>query len=197
MSEKPPVASGYNAEQAAHVRATLLYVATLLQDLVDDYTVVGGVVPSLLIDQAALPADIEPHAGTADLDIAIDVAVLTEQRYEAFSGRLRAAGFTPDEADDGALVRQRWRIDGLAKVTIDFLIGPSLDGDKGGRLRNIENDWAAFIIPGLQLAFKNRYLLELDGLTIMGEKASSRIWVCGAGAFVILKALAFENRGAR
>ncbi len=29
----------------------------------------------------------------------------------------------------------------------------------------------------------------------MGEKASRKIWVCGPGAFVILKALSFRERG--
>jgi hypothetical protein len=35
----------------------------------------------------------------------------------------------------------------------------------------------------------------LVGSTILGEKASREIWVCGPGAFVVLKALAFGTRG--
>jgi len=33
------------------------------------------------------------------------------------------------------------------------------------------------------------------GSTILGEKASREIWVCGPGAFLVLKALAFGTRG--
>jgi hypothetical protein len=47
----------------------------------------------------------------------------------------------------------------------------------------------------LHLAFKNNQAVTLDGLTIAGEKASRSIRVCGAGAFVVLKALAFHIRG--
>lgn len=35
----------------------------------------------------------------------------------------------------------------------------------------------------------------LDGRTIFGEKAKRGVWVCDAGAFVVLKALAFDGRG--
>ncbi len=35
----------------------------------------------------------------------------------------------------------------------------------------------------------------MDGITIMGERAKRDIPVCGPGAFVILKALAFRSRG--
>ena len=80
-------------------------------------------------------------------------------------------------------------------MTVDFVIPPSLGEDKGGKIRHIEKDFAAVITPGLHLAFKDRQRVSLRGRTILGEKASREIWVCGPGAFVILKALAFGTRG--
>ena len=88
---------------------------------------------------------------------------------------------------------QRWKIEpsrGL-KVTVDFVIPPSLDEDEGGKIRHIEKDFAAVITPGLHLAFQDRRRISLVGSTILGEKAKRVIWVCGPGAFIILKALAF------
>jgi hypothetical protein len=38
----------------------------------------------------------------------------------------------------------------------------------------------------------NRFLQEKMSI---GEKANREIWVCGPGAFVVLKALAFDQRG--
>lgn len=52
MPEKPTTADGYSPAYAEMVRATCLYVATKLGDLTDDMVVVGGLVPSLIIDQA-------------------------------------------------------------------------------------------------------------------------------------------------
>jgi len=47
----------------------------------------------------------------------------------------------------------------------------------------------------VDLAFRNYKTIPLDGETILGEQASREVRVCGPGAFVILKALAFHNRG--
>ena len=78
---------------------------------------------------------------------------------------------------------------------MDFLIPPSLDTDKGGDLRHIEKDFAAVITPGLRLAFQDKKKVPFEGVTLMGEKAERKIWVCGPGAFIVLKALAFHQRG--
>jgi hypothetical protein len=195
MSDKPKRASEYKSEQAELVRATCLYVATKLGDLMDDLVVVGGLVPSLIIDQATLPEGTEPHAGTMDLDVGLTLALLDDGRYNTLTERLRAAGFSPDKNAEGNTTRQRWKIAMGLPVTIDFLIQPSLPGDQGGRLRNIESDFAALIAPGLDLAFRDQHRVTIDGLTLLGEKASRQVWSCGAGAFVILKALAFAGRG--
>jgi hypothetical protein len=68
-------------------------------------------------------------------------------------------------------------------------------GRSRGPLRDLETDFAAVVAPGLQLAFRDRVLISLSGQTIAGEEATRDIWVCGAGAFVVLKALAFGLRG--
>ena len=65
-----------------------------------------------------------------------------------------------------------------------------------GRLKHILPNFAAFVIPGLHMAFCDRQRVVLQGRTPSGEEAQREIWVCGPGAFTVLKALAFENRGA-
>ena len=192
MADKPTTAAGYTSEHVALVRATCLYVATKLGDLMDDLVVVGGLAPSLLVAQ---DGPVEAHVGTMDLDVGLTVALLDEGRYQALTERLRRAGFSQDENEDGNPTRQRWKITGTAKVTVDFLIQPTRPGDRGGRLRDIEADFAAIIAPGLHLAFRDRARVTLSGSTILGEEATRDVWVCGAGAFVVLKALAFDLRG--
>ena len=49
QAEKPSFALDYKREDVELVRQTCLYVATKLGDLLDDFVVVGGLVPSLLI----------------------------------------------------------------------------------------------------------------------------------------------------
>ena len=196
MADKPTTADGYLGEYLELVRATCLYVATKLGDLSDDVVVIGGLVPSLLIDQDALPEAVDTHVGTLDLDVGLTLTVLDEGRYRTLTKRLRRAGFTMDTNEEGNPTRQRWRIGDLEKkVTVDFLIPPSLPDDRGGTLRDIEPDFAAVIAPGLHLAFRDRQKVRLFGQTIRGEEASRDVWVCGPGAYVVLKALAFHLRG--
>jgi hypothetical protein len=195
MRSKPNRATGYDRGQTEHVRATCLYVATKLGDLCDDTVIIGGLVPSLLVDQRVIQSADDHHAGTMDLDVGLALTILDDQRYQALTQRFRQAGFTQDENDKGQPTRQRWKIDGQARVTVDFLIAPTLPDDKPGRLRNIEQDFAAWIAPGLHLAFADRERVHLDGKTIFGEAASRDIWVAGPAAFVVLKALAFRGRG--
>ena len=164
-------------------------------DLIDDLVVVGGLVPSLLIDQQAGNTGLEPHVGTMDLDIGLAAALLDHGRYREISDRLRRSGFAQDENEAGRPTRQRWKFQAQEKVTIDFLMPPLSPDDRGGSLRDLEPDFAAVIAPGLHLAFQDRTRLSLSGQTIVGEDATREIWVCGPGAYVVLKALAFDLRG--
>lgn len=197
MPEKPSFASDYKREDLELVRQTCLYVATKLGDLLHDLVVVGGLVPSLLIPDESLPASEDVHIGTVDLDMGLSLALLDKKRYEDLSLRLYRADFKPDENEEGNPTLQRWKIAPAAdlKVTLDFLIPPSLATDKGGDLRHIQKDLAAVITPGLHLAFQDKQKVSLKGVTLLGEKANRDIWVCGPGAFVVLKALAFDQRG--
>ena len=132
-----------------------------------------------------------------DLDLGLSLALLDAHRYEELTLRLRRAGFEPDVNDAGNPTFQRWKIEPSPdlKVAVDFVISPSLESDKGGNLRHIKSDFAAVITPGLHLAFRDRQNILLEGSTINGEKASRYVGVCGPGAFMVLKALAFGTRG--
>src|SRR3954465_10522880 len=111
MSKKPSRATGYDARHVDHVRAACLYVATKLGDLVDETVIVGGLVPSLLIDQRIVQSTDDRHVGTIDLDVGLSVAIFDGQRYQALTERLRQANFTQDRNDNGQPTRQRWKID--------------------------------------------------------------------------------------
>ena len=187
MATKPTRATGYDRGQLDRVRATCLYVATKLGDLVNDTVIVGGLVPSLLVDQRLVQSVEDRHAGTMDLDIGLALGILDGKRYQALTERLRQAGFTLDENIRGQPTRQRWTIEGEGRVTVNFLIAPSLLDDKPGNLRSIEQEFAAIIAPGLHLAFVDRERISLHGKTIFGEVAAREVWVAGPGAFVILE----------
>lgn len=192
MADKPRHRSGYTAEDTELVRAACLTVAVTLGAYIDDLVVVGGLVPALLIDTDRAAPTEDLHPGTNDLDLGLSLAVLDDQRYAAISERLRAERFKPDESESGNPTVQRWK---RGTLKIDFLIPRPEDGANGGRIHNLEPDFGAIITPGLELAFAERVSVHIDGTTLDGHSAVRDIPVCGPAAFVVLKALAFGDRG--
>jgi len=194
MLSKPSTSDGYGIEQLGLVHQTCLYMATKLGDLLDEIVVVGGLAPYLLVDQENLPLGLEPHVGTMDLDMGLALAILNHERYRELGHRLRDAGFEPAVNDQGNRRLQTWTAGTPHPVTVDFLIPPVEESDKGGELRHFESDLAAIVTPGLELAFRDRRWKELSGSLPSGARATRKIPVCGPGAFTVLKALAFGNR---
>ena len=192
VNQDPRVASDYQPGCSRIIRQTCLEIATRLGDFRDQMCIVGGLVPSLIIDQSNLGDD-EPHVGTIDLDIGFSIVILDDQLYEAIAQRLSEAGFKPDTNEKGNPTAQRWR--SSHGITVDFLIQPTTKTDRGGRLRHIDDTFAAFIIPGLDLAFQDSVTVTIDDTLPDGAKARRDIQVCGPSAFTVLKALAFDKRG--
>jgi len=85
MAEKPTSAKEYSSDQAKLVRATCLYVATILGDYMEDIVIVGGLVPSLLIDQDSLPEGTDHITGGKDDGIQADVIGFVRQLIDLCS----------------------------------------------------------------------------------------------------------------
>src|SRR5213075_1575932 len=58
-----------------------------------------------------------------------------------------------------------------------------------------EEHLSAVLTPALPLAFRDRQKISLAGKTLRGEDATRDIWVCGPGAFMVMKAHALGIRG--
>jgi hypothetical protein len=196
VDEKPLTADGYDEANVEAIESICLFIATKLGDLMDDVVIIGGLVPRLIFEQSESVGRMERHVGTRDLDVGLSVALFDDSRYEKIEERIRRAGFENDVNEEGNKTTHRWKFEkpGI-KVTVDFQIPPSKPYDKGGTIRNLTENLSAVITPGLDLAFKNPVSVELSGETPFGEKAERTIQVCGPGAFVILKAIAFKARG--
>ncbi len=167
-------------------------MTTILGEFLDEFVIVGGLAPGLLVNQTELQNGVEQHVGTMDLDIGLALTIFDENRYEEIAERLRNHGFKPDHNERGNITSQRWQ---LNKITIDFLIAPSEEGDKPASVKHFDVDFGALITPGLDLAFIDYDEIYMEGKTTKEEKVRRKIRVCGPGAFVVLKTLALKNRG--
>jgi len=196
----PRTAADYDDGSRLLMTRCLLHVATVLGDLMtDDMTVVGGLVPSLLIPPEALPPGADAHPGTLDLDLGLRVALLANERYREVADRLRAAGFTTDVNEAGNPTHQRWRRESAQNevARVEFLMEPLSPDAAPGTTQHLEHELAAFVAPGIGMSFDDRIVQRIVGRTLDDETAERDVGVCGPGAFVALKALAFDGRGYR
>ena len=94
--------------------------------------IVGGVVPSLLVD--SVPLGIERHVGTADLDLHLSLHLMdgeTADYYDAIIDGLRNLGLRPDRRDGRDI---KWRRIGTSS--------PSQASRRGSASRQTRS-WAA------------------------------------------------------
>ncbi len=182
----------YSASIAEESKRISLLVASILGDLRDDIVIVGGLVPYLTVDQSKVD---ELHIGTRDLDLGLSLAFLDNERYKQVSKRLREHGFGPSLSDKGNPSRQTWEHSDY-NATIDFLIPPApADGEPTpGKLKSLEGDFAAWIADALPLAFLDFEMVRLDEEIEGLGRTEREVKVCGAGAFVALKAHAIDGR---
>lgn len=198
VADLRPTAADYDDSATRLIERCLLHIATVLSDLMrDSVVVVGGLVPRLLMPHGTLPYGTAVHPGTTDLDLGLRLALLVEERYRNISRRLRDAGFEMDVNETGNPTRQRWRREALGSemARVDFLIPPTSEDAVPGSIQHLESDFAAFIIPGVEMAFADQVSVALNGRTLDDEVAQRDVRVCGPAAFVALKALAFDGRG--
>jgi hypothetical protein len=191
-TDNPLRRSDYLAGDTEQVRSACLTVAVALGSFLDEVCIVGGLAPLLLVDQQDVPPGDE-HIGTNDLDVGLAITLLDDARYANVATQLRQEGFEPDTNARGNPTNQCWKLRD-ARVTIDLLIAHNGDEPLPGRIKHLQSDLAAYVVPGVALAFDEVEWIELDGFTLRGESARRRVPVCGPGAFVVLKALAFASR---
>ena len=205
MTDVPRTIDDYTAEDLDLVCSGCLTVANNLQGLMSDIVISGGYVPSLLFDLAESnetgvseeTKELDEHIGTKDLDLGFSVALLDEDRYSAIAHQLRHARFEPDTNDTGNETPQRWRSEEHPALKLDFLISPESleDSPEGGTIQHLEGDFAATVIPGLELAFEKPEVVTIEGHTLRGARTTEDIQVCQPAVFIILKSLAIERRG--
>lgn len=195
--QKPLYATDYTPEQLDRSRRALLQVAVALGDYLPDVVLVGGLVPTLLVDQEEAATRDASHIGSADVDLGLHFAVIDEERYDAFSDRLMAHGFEPGISDKGHPTKQRWIYEGDDEIAVDFLID-NTETDEGdwNLVMHLTGDLAALRTQGLTLAFEDAEDRKLRGTTLRGDVATRELRVCGPAAFIVLKAIAFRNRAA-
>ncbi len=192
----PGDALTYTERGGEATRRVLIELAHVLGAYRDRLVVIGGIVPTLLID-----APDTPHVGTLDIDLTLDAHGLREdQEYARIITLLEAQHYVRSGQDGGADLRafQLQRTVDLADggpvipVVIDLLMPRGLKLKKnrppvtpGLRVQEID---------GGALALRHTVTHVLSGRTPDNWENSAQLRVVSLPAFLALKGDALKNR---
>lgn len=199
MMSKPKTFDAYNGavtEAAERVLVTLLRGFGPWKDTV---FLVGGLTPRYLV--AARPPEVPQHAGTGDVDVVVDVAILTDtEAYSTLEENLHAMGFERGTNESGVKVSWRWeaRLETGATMVLEFLAEhPELGGGKV-KVLPTEGNVSALNIPHASMVFDLHDTTELTAeLLNGGGLATGVVRYANIVSFTCLKAFAFDHRNAR
>lgn len=149
--------------------------------------IVGGWVPDLL-----LPGQEPAHIGSIDLDLALDVAKLTDGRYAELLKLLFATGRYRQGDKPFQLVTDVDLKDGQppVRVDIEFLAAKEMRLKGGGRV----DGFRVFQFDACIVAFAEPQEIEIKGRSSSGAQNAVRWRVAALPDFLVLKIYALAGR---
>lgn len=193
---KPRTIGGYAAAVTEGCERVLVTLLRGLGPWKDSVFLVGGLAPRYII--TARPPAIPRHAGTGDVDVVVDIAMLTDTKaYQSLEENLRAMGFERAENEAGKKQSWRWRaqIEGGATMIIEFLAdAPELSGGRVTELPT-EGNVTAINIPHASMVFDLHDKVEITAELLNGRgRATEVVRYADIVSFTCLKAFAFDHR---
>lgn len=193
---KPATLDGYSDKYTDECERVLVTLLRGLGPWKLSVFLVGGLTPRYLV--AARPPEVPPHAGTLDVDIVIDLQILTDtDAYHTLENNLKKMGFERAENDKGQKLSWRWqtRTESGALMVLELLAdAPEI---AGGRVQPLPTDGkiSALNIPHSSMVFDlfqtteiQTELLGGNGVVVEEVKHADIV------SFTCLKSFAFDQR---
>jgi hypothetical protein len=187
---------GKDATDAA--QSVLAELFCLLGEYEKDIVLVGGWVPYFHTRDALGRSG---HIGSADVDVAVDIAALNETVYERIVDILLKRGYREHKDEKGRRVPFRYDRDVEVSpgrpvtVWVDFLAPEYVEGGRGKSHRHQrKQDLAALKAPGIELALQDTVSCTFH--TPLPNKTEREVTVrmAGAASCIAMKSLAFARR---
>ena len=199
---KPEHQGGYTALHTELCERTLVTLLRGLGPWKAGIYVIGGLVPRYLIPRSADAHGGRPaYVGTTDVDLVLDLDVLAEvEAYRRLEQNLRTLGFVRGTNDEGQAQHFSWRkpVGNGVTVVVDLLCDAS--AAEGGQVLSLpgERRLSALKIPGAHLAVRDHVAIDLTA-ALLDERgvATETIRIANIVPFLVLKALAYDDRMAR
>ena len=193
---KPATIDGYADQYTINCERVLVTLLRGLGPWKESVFLVGGLTPRYLV--TARPPAVPEHAGTLDVDIVIDLQVLTNtEAYSTLEDNLKKMGFERSTNDSGQKRSWRWQThtEHGALIVVDLLTdAPDI---AGGRVEPLptKGTISALNIPHSSIVFDLYQVTEIQaellkdaGIAVECVKHANLV------SFTCLKAFAFDHR---
>ena len=193
---KPETLDGYNDHYTADCERVLVTLLRGLGPWKESVYLVGGLTPRYLV--AARPPTVPAHAGTLDVDIVIDLQILTNaEGYHTLAQNLRNMGFKRSTNESGRKLSWRWETftEHGARMVVELLTdAPNLTGGKVEPLP-MHGNISALNIPHSSIVFDLHQVTEIQAELLNGAGiAAEPVRHANLVSFTCLKAFAFDQR---
>lgn len=193
---KPATLDGYSDRYTEDCERVLVTLLRGLGPWKESVYLVGGLTPRYLVP--ARPPAVPPHAGTMDVDVVIDLQILTNtDAYHTMEENLRRMGFERAENDKQQKLSWRWqtRTEHGALMVLELLAdAPEI---AGGKVQALPTDGtiSALNIPHSSIVFDMHQVTEIRA-ELLGDNgvATEQIRHANLVSFTCLKAFAFDQR---
>lgn len=196
---KPTTFDGYTDRYTVNCERVLVTLLRGLGPWKESVFLVGGLTPRYLI--TARPPAVPAHAGTLDVDIVIDLQILTNtEAYSTLEDNLKRMGFERSTNNMGQRLSWKWqtRTERGARIVVDLLTdAPDISG---GRVEPLPTKGAvsALNIPHSSIVFDLHQVIEIQAeLLNDAGTAVEQVRHANLVSFTCLKAFAFDQRGER
>ncbi|MHB8253844.1 MAG: antitoxin [Acidiferrobacter sp.] len=193
---KPATLEGYSDQYTTDCERVLVTLLRGFGPWKDSVYLVGGLTPRYLV--AARPPVVPAHAGTLDVDVVIDLQILTDtEAYHTLEDNLKKMGFDRAENKKKQKLSWRWqtRTEHGALMVLELLAdAPGIGGGKVQPLPT-ESTISALNIPNSSIVFDLHQVTEIQAeLLGGGGVATEKIKHANLVSFTCLKSFAFDQR---
>jgi hypothetical protein len=187
-----PIASEFDPRKVRACHSVLVEVVHILGDYVEDMAIVGGWVPTLLIEGAA-----EEHAASMDVDLALNQEKISEEAYATINKILTEHGYRQNTEKNAQFKYFKdLTVDGQTfTIELDLLTGEY--GGDTGRSRRHESiqDVHPLKARGADLVFERTKTITVSGeLPNDGGKDTVTCKIAGVVPFLVMKGIVLARR---
>jgi len=188
--QEPQSAADYDDRTTAAVKTVLVEIGQILGSFKGKFSVIGGAVPWLLVDNEDMP-----HVGTLDIDLSLDAESLGDGEYASLIAALMAHGYHQRDAlRRFQLARRIDTQDGgpTIDIVVDFLMPRNADIIKN--VPPLIHDFAVQRADGADLANRFYQMVAITGAMPAGGINRVEIAVCSIPALLAMKGHALAGR---